>query len=130
MLAQLGSFQFSTDSAAFDQVKRKTRYRWAKQTRLGSSVAAQFVGAGEDTLTLAGVIYPEHKGGFEQLSMMRSLAAEGKALSLVFAYAGLASVMGRWCIVSVDEGQRYFHSNGAPRKQEFTLELLYYGDNL
>lgn len=127
ILAGLGSFRFSIDTAAYDKFNRSTKYRWAGQNRIGASVAKQFVGAGDDTITLSGVIYPEHKGGLKQIEKIRQMAKKGKALDLFFSFDGLATVRGGWCIESISEGQQYFHRNGQPRKQEFTIEMSAYG---
>lgn len=124
--ARLGVFKFSIDTAAYDKFNRSTKYRWAVQNRVGTSPAKQFVGKGEDTITLSGVIYPEHKGGLGQIEKIRQIAGRGKALALFFSFDGLATVNGLWCIESITEGQQYFHRNGQPRKQEFTIQISGY----
>jgi hypothetical protein len=124
--AGLGIFRFSIDTAAYDKFNRSTRYRWAVQNRIGTSPAKQFIGIGEDTITLSGTIYPEHKGGLLQINKMRQMAGQGKALELFFSFNALATVNGLWCIESITEVQQHFHTNGQPRKQEFTIEMSAY----
>lgn len=126
MLARLGDFRFNVDTAAYDKFNRSTKYRWAGQNRIGTSAAKQFIGKGEDTITLSGSIYPEHKGGLKQIEKIRQIAGQGKALELFFSFDGLATVNGFWCIESIAEGQQHFHSNGQPRKQEFTIQMIAY----
>lgn len=125
--AGLGVFRFSIDTAAYDKFNRNTKYRWAAQNRVGTSPARQFLGKGEYTITLSGVVYPEHKGGLRQIEKMREIAGEGKALELFFGFDGFATVSGLWCIESIAEEQQYFHRNGQPRKQEFTIQISAYG---
>ena len=75
---------------------------------------------GDETMQLPGVIYPEYRGGFQQIEAMRRIAALGQPLLLV---DGLGKLWGRWVIESIDEKQSLFAAFGAPRKQEFTLSL-------
>lgn len=120
VMMQLGSFQFSITTAAYQELSRRTAYRWAQQDLYGRLPGLQFTGPGEDTMTLPGVIYPEYRGGTGQLNQMRSLAGRGTPLMMV---SGVGQIMGRWVIESVDEKQAAFFAYGVPRKQEFTLQL-------
>jgi phage protein U len=67
-LLALGTYRFSIDTAAYQTLKRRQSYRWQSQERLLRSPAQQFVGLGDDTITLAGVIYPHYRGGLGQLN--------------------------------------------------------------
>lgn len=125
IMMQLGSFQFGISTAAYQELTRSTEYRWAKQDRFGQNPALQFTGPGDDTITLPGVIYPEWRGGGGQLEAMRKLAAEGLPMLLV---NGRGTMLGRWCIERVEEKQSVFAAAGAPRKQEFTISLRFFGD--
>lgn len=78
------------------------------------------MGIGEETITLAGIIYPEYRGGFQQVEQMRSMAGRGHPLLLV---DGLGKLWGKWVIEAIDEKQSLFAAFGAPRKQEFNLQL-------
>lgn len=120
VMMQLGSFQFSVNTAAYQELRRRTAYTWASQDRFGRSPNLQFTGPGEDTITLSGVIYTEYRGGIGQLDAMRGMASRGMPLLLVDGYGRL---LGRWAILSVEEGQTVFAAFGRPRKQEFTLQL-------
>ena len=73
MLA-LGSYRFSIDTSAYQELLRTTSYRWARQPRLGRLPARQFVGPDGETITLNGVIYPHYKGGLGQLDALREEA--------------------------------------------------------
>ena len=125
MLA-LGQFRFSIDTAAYQDLVRAAAYRWAAQPRLGRRPARQFVGQGEETIELGGVIYPHYRGGLGQVEAMRETAAAGKPLQLV---TGVGQVLGQWVIERVEETQRRFLSNGQPRSVEFRLGLAHYGED-
>lgn len=120
VMMQLGSFQFSIMTAVYQELIRKNEYKWPSQHRFGQRPSRQFVGVGDETMQLPGVIYPEYRGGFQQIEAMRNLAARGQPLLLV---DGLGKLWGRWVIESIDEKQSLFAAFGAPRKQEFTLSL-------
>ena len=120
----LGSYRFSIDSAAYQELKHSQAYRWQAQERLQRRPAMQFVGAGEESIELSGVIYPHFKGGLEQLDTMRTEANKGQPLLLV---DGLGFVWGQWVITQIDEGQSFFQGNGQPLKQSFQLKLVNYG---
>lgn len=120
IMMMLGSFQFCILTAAYQELNRHSEYKWPSQHRFGQRPSSQFVGIGEETITLAGIIYPEYRGGFQQVEQMRSMAGRGQPLLLV---DGLGKLWGRWVIESIDEKQSLFAAFGAPRKQEFNLQL-------
>lgn len=122
----LGSFQFSIDTAAFDDLKRVTTYRWKQQERLGREPANQFIGIGNDKFTINGTIYPAYRGGLGQINQMREAAALGEEQQLI---DGTGNVIGPFVITSITEVQTVFASEGVPLKQEFTMELAQYGED-
>ena len=122
----LGSYRFSLDSAAYQELRRSTAYRWQALARLQRLPAQQFLGPGSETLDLKGVIYPHYRGGFKQLDAMRAQAGKGEPLLLV---DGLGFIWGQWVVLQVDETQSVLLTNGQPRKLEFQLRLARYGED-
>lgn len=120
-------YYFNLDTAAFDELRRQTAFRWAGQERLTRTIAQQAVGQGDDKLTLKGAIFPTHKGGLGQLKTLRSLGRQLQPLSLTTGYG---EVLGNWCLTSVEEDQSNLLAGGIPRKQGFSLEFVSYGDDL
>lgn len=120
-------FYFNLDTAAFDELRRQTEYRWASQERLTRRPAQQAIGTGEEKLTLKGVIYPSFKGGLQQLDTLRSIGAQLLPLNLTTGYG---IVLGTWCLRRVEEEQGALLAGGIPRKQSFTLEFTRYGDDM
>lgn len=120
VMLQLGSFQFSITTAAYQELRRRTEYRWASQDRFGKMPALQFTGPGADAITLTGTIYTEFRGGTGQLEALRNLAALGLPQLLV---DGTGSLLGRWVIEGVEEGQSVFAGQGVARKQQFTVNI-------
>ena len=120
VMLQLGDFQFSVSTAAYQTLKRSTEYRWAAQTRIGTHDALQTTGYGPDSITLPGVIYPEHRGGIGQLNTLRAIADRREPLLLA---SGLGDILGDWVIERIDEDQSTFANRGVPKKQKFTIKI-------
>jgi phage protein U len=120
-------YYFNVETAAFDELRRQTGFRWAGQERLTRDIAQQAVGQGEDKLTIKGVIFPAFKGGIGQLDTLRGI---GRKLGPVSLVTGFGAVLGTWCLTNVEEEQSALLGGGIPRKQSFSLEFVKYGDDL
>jgi phage protein U len=118
---------FNLDTAAFDELRRSTEFRWASQERLSRRPAQQAVGMGDEKITLKGAIIPGLKGGLKQLDTLRTLGAQLQPLTLTTGYG---DVLGTWCLKSLEEEQSALMQGGIPRKQGFTLEFVRYGDDM
>jgi phage protein U len=118
---------FNLDTAAFDELRRSTEFRWASQERLSRRPAQQAVGMGDEQITLKGAIIPGLKGGLKQLDTLRTLGAQLQPLTLTTGYG---DVLGTWCLKSLEEEQSALMQGGIPRKQGFTLEFVRYGDDM
>lgn len=124
-LIKLGDFKFSVDTAAFSELRRVRSFNWASQQRMGQKPVLQYTGEGEESISFGGVIYPALGAGINQIETMKTMAGRGQPLLMV---AGTGDVMGYWSIAQVEENRSYLFADGVPRKQEFQLSLLYYGD--
>ncbi|MCA8032024.1 phage tail protein [Burkholderia arboris] len=122
----LGDYRFAISTAAYDSFRRETRWRWPAQERIGREPARQYVGRGDDTITLDGTIYPHFRGGLGQIAAMRAEANLGVPLLLV---DGLGYVHDYWCVTSISESVPTLGANGVPLKQQFTVTLEFYGDD-
>lgn len=128
-MARLGAFQFGIDTAAFQELQRASTHRWEQKNRIGRKPAQQNVGPGADTITLQGVIFPHYRGGLGQIGAMRAQAATGEPLPLVYAFETVGQYCGQWCITGIEETRTVFFDNGTPRKIEFNLSLIEYGED-
>lgn len=128
-MARLGSFQFGMETAAFNDLKRTSNYRWEAKNRIGRKPAMQNTGRDADTITLSGVIYPHWRGGLGQMATLRAMADTGQAQPLVYAFENAGQYCGKWCITAIDETRTVLFDNGSPRKIEFSLTLREYGED-
>ena len=120
MMMILGMFVFSLPTATYQQLARSNTWRHASNSRVGDAPAYQFVGRGEDTITLDGSIMPGFKGSALSLTALRVMADTGKAWPLI---SGHGTIYGLWIIESLTETQTYFFKDGKAQKIEFTLTL-------
>lgn len=128
-MARLGAFEFSINTAAFQELQRVSTYRWEAKARIGRKPAQQNVGSGADTIRLSGTIYPHYRGGLGQIAQLRSQAASGEPLPLIYAFESAGQYCGRWCVSEIDESRTVFFENGAPRRIDFTLSMVEYGED-
>ena len=125
-LMALGDYRFSIDTAAYEELTRTTEYRWARQDRIGRHPARQYLGPGDDTISLRGAVLSTYRGGTGQVDAMREEAGKGEPLRLV---SGTGTVFGLWAILRIRETGRVFVEGGVPRQVGFELRLGYYGED-
>lgn len=119
-LLALGLFVFSLETLTFDELTRKMDWRHAKSDRHGARAASQFIGPGEDKISLPGTLVPGLAGDYGALTRVREMAASGDAWPLV---DGAGTVLGLFRIVAIDERQTYHVPGGFARKIDFALDL-------
>ena len=126
VMMKLGKYKFSLPTAAYQNLRRVNEWRWSSQARLGATPAQQYLGPGEETIDLDGGIYPHWQGGLGQIDAMKAEANKGEPLHLV---DGLGFIWGKYCIKRISESQSAFLANGLPRKIEFEMSLVAYGED-
>lgn len=120
MMLALGMFVFSLSTAAYQELQRQTEWRHASNNRIGAVPARQFLGRGDDSITLPGIILPELAGSGLSLDAIRLMANTGKAWPMV---EGSGRIYGLWVIESLSETKTLFFRDGTPRRIEFNLSL-------
>ena len=120
MMLALGMFVFSLSTLAYQELQRQTEWRHPSNSRVGAAPARQFVGRGDDSITLPGIIFPELAGTTLSLDALRLMANTGKAWPMI---EGSGRIYGLWVIESLSENKTIFFRDGTPRRIEFTLSL-------
>jgi len=120
MLMTLGLFVFSLQTAPLNQLKRNASWKHASNSRIGKRDAKQYLGPGDEKVTLQGVIAPEITGGPANLEELRGMADQGKAWTLIDASG---EVWGQFIINDINEDRTHFLPTGEARKIEFSLSL-------
>lgn len=120
MMLALGMFVFSLHTLAYQEMQRQTDWRHASSNRVGAQPARQYVGRGDDAITLPGVLLPELAGDLVSLDELRGMANTGKAWPLV---DGNGRMRGLYVIEGLSETQTLFFRDGTPRRIDFSLTL-------
>ncbi|MFP5424965.1 MAG: phage tail protein [Gammaproteobacteria bacterium] len=120
MMMALGMFVFSLETLAYQEFQRQTDWRHGSTSRIGTNPARQFLGRGDDSITLPGVLLPALAGSPLSLDTLRMMADTGKAWPLV---EGTGKIYGLWVIESLSDNRTVFFQDGAARRIEFTLKL-------
>ncbi len=120
MMMALGMFVFSLETLAYQEFQRQTDWRHGSTSRIGTNPARQYLGRGDDSITLPGVLLPALAGSQLSLDALRTMADTGKAWPLV---EGTGKIYGTWIIESLSETRTLFFRDGQARRIEFTLSL-------
>ena len=80
MLMALGQFIFSLPTLAYDNLKRSTAWRHPGHSRVGARSAHQFLGPGDESIHLSGVLIPTLIGRVASLDELREMAKKMKLL--------------------------------------------------
>lgn len=125
MLMALGMFVFELPGIVFSELDRKTDWRHGQTSRVGARAANQFLGPGEDVVTLTGSI-PIELGDAAQLDTLREMGDSGEAFPLV---DGRGKVHGGHVLLDLSEKQKHHLADGTPRLTEFSMTLRHVDDD-
>jgi len=88
--------------------------------RVGARPANQFLGPGEDKITLNGLLAPNLIGDRNSIDTLRDMMNTGDAHELV---TGEGVVLGQYVINAVDERKSEFTQEGIARLTDFAIDL-------
>ncbi len=120
MMMTLGTFVFALPTLAYQQFQRQMAWRHASSERITARPANQFLGPGEESIELSGLVSPEITGTPASLDVLREMADDGEPMPLV---EGTGKVYGAYVILAVNTTSTLFFSDGAARRIDFTLSL-------
>jgi len=119
-LLTLGMFVFGMDTMAYDELTRRITWRHAETERFGARPASQYVGPGEDAITINGLIVPEIAGSYSAIDTLIGMADTGDSFPLL---DGLGRVLGNFRIDHFEDAHHGIMAGGIPRGRAFTIEL-------
>ena len=122
----LGQFVFGLQSLPYDELKRANSWRHPSSSRVGARAARQFVGVGDDMITLSGWIAPELTGTYASIAALRAMGDLGRPYALV---AGTGEVFGQYVIENLNETGTLHYADGTPRRIAFDLQLTRVDDD-
>ncbi|TKC83451.1 phage tail protein [Trinickia terrae] len=121
MMMSLDQFVFSLATTPYKELQRRRNWKHRTSSRVGTRDASQFTGAGDDTITLNGMVAPDN--GIGTIASIDELARMGDAGDAYVLVDGIGNVYGAYVIDSLDETATYHTKEGIPRKIEFNLTL-------
>lgn len=128
MMMSLDQFVFALATTPYRELQRQRSWKHRTSSRVGARDASQFTGAGDDIVTLNGLVAPDNGIGTRaSLDMLATMADEGDAYVLV---DGVGNVYGAFIIEGLNETATYHTKEGVPRKIEFALTLKRVDDNV
>lgn len=120
MMMIYGMMPFMRQTLPYGELQQNIDYRWPTNSRIGQRPAAQFIGVGDEKITLSGELRPEITGGAMSLMTVRLLAEQGMAWPLI---GGSGMIYGMYVIESISNTHSEFLPNGTASKIMFTLNL-------
>jgi phage protein U len=120
MMMVFGMFVFMLRTTPYQQLRHSQEWRHVKNERVNQSASWQYIGAGDDTVTLDGVLYPEITGGNLSLSALETIGFAGRPWPLI---EGDGRIYGMYVLTRLERGKSEFDQYGNPKKIEFTLSL-------
>ena len=116
----LGEFPFRVLDVPLDEIERFASWRWAALEGIGARPAWQYLGPGQESVTLNGVSFPAHAGRTDPAAALRAEAGRGEPLRLM---GGEGRVLGMWAVRRIEERRTQLIDSGAPRRVEYRIEL-------
>lgn len=120
-LMVLGMFVFGMKSLPYQEFQRRMSWRHATSERHTERPAAQYVGLGEDTVSLTGVLVPEVAGSFSAIDNLVDMASTGDNWPLL---DGAGQIWGSYRIENIDLRGTSIISGGIARRTEFAVDLV------
>ncbi|GAA5104389.1 phage tail protein [Wohlfahrtiimonas larvae] len=122
-----GFFPFSLESLPYEKFDKKSGYKYAFNSRVGTSDAPQFLGKGEEIITLTGKLLPFVTGGRNAIELLRLQASSGQGFPLI---ERTGRIHGNYICLNADEVARQFEHTGAPHIVDFSIQFRRVGDDL
>jgi len=118
MLYQYGSITFEVWPINTHEVGRNSASTFVEKPVIGRRPPLEFVGAGADTVTMKGRLFPINWGG--SMEVFYGQQSSGKAFPLM---RGDGKALGFYVCETVEETAQFLDYKGRGRMIEFTLTL-------
>lgn len=120
MMMVYGMFVFMLQTTPYQQLRHSLNWRHVKNDRVNRAAGWQYIGVGDDNITLDGTLYPEITGGNWSLSALKTIGYAGRPWPLI---EGTGRIYGMYVLTGLEEGKTEFDRYGNPKKIEFTINL-------
>lgn len=120
MMMVYGMFVFELKTLPHQQLQQNKSWRHVKNERINRSASWQYIGAGEDQITLSGVLYPEITGGEVSLTVLTTQAYTGRPWPLI---DGTGQIYGMYVITGSQTTRSELDRYGKAKKIEFSISF-------
>lgn len=120
MMMVYGMFVFTLRTVPYQSLQHSQSWRHVKNDRVNASAGWQYIGPGDESVTLEGVLYPEITGGNLSLAALNSIGFSGRPWPLI---DGVGLIYGMYVMTGLERGKSEFDRYGNPKKIEFTISL-------
>ncbi|HCW0178823.1 TPA: phage tail protein [Citrobacter freundii] len=120
MMMVYGMFVFELKTLPHQQLQQNKSWRHVKNERINRSASWQYIGAGEDQITLSGVLYPEITGGEVSLTVLTTQAYTGRPWPLI---DGTGQIYGMYVITGLQTTRSELDRYGKAKKIEFSISF-------
>ena len=127
IMMMLGDFEFSIDTAAYNQLTREARWRWQEQERIGKQDLLQYTGKEARSVKLDGEAHAFFRNGVTSIDALYDLADKAQPQQLV---SGAGDVLGWWVITDFTDTTPAFLPGGSPRKKTYSITIKHYADDI
>lgn len=127
MLMAFGQFVFETDTLSFTELQRQRTWNHASNAVAQGRAKRQYIGVGDETVSLSGLIYEAQ--GFGKRQSVDDLAMMADRGSPYVLVDGSGYLYGVYIIEGLDETRSVLTFNGVPRKIDFSIKLTRVDDD-
>ncbi|EEQ7663646.1 phage tail protein [Escherichia coli] len=120
MMMIYGMFVFQLSTLPHQQLQQNRGWRHVSNERINRSAGWQYIGAGEDKITLSGVLYPEITGGEVSLTVLNTQAYTGRPWPLI---DGAGQIYGMYVITDIQTTREEFDRYGRAKKIAFSVSF-------
>ncbi|EFO30921.1 phage P2 GpU superfamily [Roseibium sp. TrichSKD4] len=123
-LAALGMFLFAPSIGSYEELEHTWNFKWAKPDPIGSPPVKQWMGKGDEELSIIGGVWPEiQPSGTWKIDRLAKVA--GLGVPLVFL-SGSGTVFGLWCVEQIHKRDTLIEEWGIPGAIEYEIYLSKY----
>ena len=115
-----GYFIFNLYTTPYQTNQHDKEWRFPSNSRVGARPVYQFLGPGEEKITLGGVLMPEISGGRVSLELLDKMGDTGKAYPLI---EGSGVFYGLFTVGKISKTKTEFFNDGTSRRIEFSAEF-------
>lgn len=119
-LMSLGMFIFGMDTLPYQKLTQSAEWRHAQTDRHQAPPASQFLGRGQDKISISGLCVPEIAGDFGAFDTLVAMGDTGDDWPLM---DGIGRIFGNFRIVTLEREHLTVMAGGLPRHIGFTIEL-------